>query len=226
MGAENQTKGRVSRREKKQATPTDFGTARSAGDLPGKHPAGRVVCYSAPVPPGFSPRGCKGRSPLHEITLILPLPAGKGVGGMGAGKKTKGKVGRREKKQATPTDSGTARSAGDLPGKPPNGHLHRRFSPCRLRLRRGDARGGAPCIRKLKISPFPPGRGARGWGQERKLKARLAGEKKSKPPQQIPERQGQPATCRASPPTGTYTAGSARAASGSGAGMQGAEPLA
>ena len=29
----------------------------------------------------------------------------------------------------------------------------------------GDARGEAPCIRKLKISPFPPGRGAGGWGQ-------------------------------------------------------------
>ena len=30
------------------------------------------------------PRGCKGRSPLHKITFSLPLPAGKGVGGMGA----------------------------------------------------------------------------------------------------------------------------------------------
>ena len=29
----------------------------------------------------------------------------------------------------------------------------------------GDARGEAPCIRKLKISPFPPGRGLGGWGQ-------------------------------------------------------------
>ena len=28
-------------------------------------------------------RGCKGRSPLHEKNLGLPLPAGKGVGGMG-----------------------------------------------------------------------------------------------------------------------------------------------
>ena len=29
----------------------------------------------------------------------------------------------------------------------------------------GDARGEAPCIRKLKISPFPPGRGSGGWGK-------------------------------------------------------------
>ena len=27
-----------------------------------------------PVPPGFKPRGCKGRSPLHKITINLPLP--------------------------------------------------------------------------------------------------------------------------------------------------------
>ena len=103
MGAGKKTKGRASRRQRKQATPVDSGTARSAGDLPGKPPAGRVVCYPAPVPPGFSPRGCKGRSPLHEITLILPLPAGKGVGGMGAEKKTKSRVGRQQRKQATPT---------------------------------------------------------------------------------------------------------------------------
>ena len=43
-----------------------------------------------------------------------------------------------------------------LAGTPPSpsGYLPRRFSPCRFRLRRGNARGGAPCIRKLKISPF------------------------------------------------------------------------
>ena len=51
----------------------------------------------------------------------------------------------------------------------------------------GDARGEAPCIRKQKISPFPPGKSALraragGWGQESKLKARLAGSKQGKPP--------------------------------------------
>ena len=101
MGAGKKTKGRVGGREKRQAAPTDSGTARSAGDQPGKPPAGRVVGYPAPVPPGFSPRGCKGRSPLHKKTKNLPLPAGKGVGGMGAGKKTKGRASRRQRKQAT-----------------------------------------------------------------------------------------------------------------------------
>ena len=52
---------------------------------------------------------------------------------------------------------------------PPPGYLPRRFSPCRFRLRRGDARGEAPCIRKLK-SPLPAGKSALraragGWGQ-------------------------------------------------------------
>ena len=51
-----------------------------------------------------SPRGCKGRSPLHKKTKNLPLPAGKSalrarVGGMGAEKQTKGKVGRRQRRQ-------------------------------------------------------------------------------------------------------------------------------
>ena len=120
-----------------KSPPTDSGTARSAGDQPGKPPAGRMVRYPAPVPPGFSPRGCKGRSPLHEITLILPLPAGKGGGWMGAGKKTKGRASRRQRKQATPVDSGTARSAGDQPGKPPNGHLLGKFCKCRRRFNAG-----------------------------------------------------------------------------------------
>ena len=85
-----------------------------------------MVRYPAPVPPGFSPRGCKGRSPLHKKTKNLPLP-------------------RR-------------------------------------------------------------GRGLGGWGQKIKLKAGLAGDQKGKPPQQIPERQRQPATCRASTPSGTANA--------------------
>jgi len=96
MGAGKQTEGRVSRRPKRQAPPL-------------RAPAGRVVCSPAPVPPPAQPRGCKGRSPLHEITLILPLPAGKGVGGMGAGKKLK------------------ARLAGDPKGKPPCGFRNGSF---------------------------------------------------------------------------------------------------
>ena len=64
-------------------------------------------------------RGCKGRSPLHKKTKSLPLPAGKGVGGMGATKTTNGRGSRRQRRQATPADTTAARSTGNQPGKPP-----------------------------------------------------------------------------------------------------------
>ena len=42
-------------------------------------------------------------------------------------------------------------------------------------------RGRSPRRNKLKVSPFPPGRGAGGWGKEIKPKARLAGDQPGKP---------------------------------------------
>ena len=67
-----------------------------------------------------------------------------------------------------------------LAGTPPSpsGYLPRRFSPCRFRLRRGDARGEAPCIRKLKISPFPGGEersASAGRGDGGRIKAKGRG---------------------------------------------------
>ena len=71
----------------------DSNAARDAdtiGDYPCRTPTPQVQ----QVPHGFRLRGCKGRSPLHKITLSPPLPAGKGVGGMGA--ETKLKAGQRQ----------------------------------------------------------------------------------------------------------------------------------
>ena len=58
-----------------------------------------------PVPPGFKPRGCKGRSPLHKITINLPLPRwGKGVGGeRGQENQLKLKAVATGDKESTPT---------------------------------------------------------------------------------------------------------------------------
>ena len=53
-----------------------------------------------PVPRPHPARGCKGRSPLHEITLGSPFPGGEGGWGMGAKKQTKVRVGRRQERQA------------------------------------------------------------------------------------------------------------------------------
>ena len=80
--------------------------------------------------------------------------------------------------------AGRASAAG---GTPPGGDSGGRVSRCRFRFSPGDARGEAPCIRKLKVSPFPPGRalcerGSGGWGQKSKLKAERAGDKAGTPP--------------------------------------------
>ena len=74
-------------------------------------------------------RGCKGRSPLHKKTKSLPLPAGKGAGGMGATKTTNGRDSRRQRRQATPADTTAARSAGDQSGKPPYRIQQRQVEP-------------------------------------------------------------------------------------------------
>ena len=58
-------------------------------EIPKAHPRRVQDWQGEPVPRGFSPRGCKGRSPLHMKSKNLPLPAGKGGGGMGAESKLK-----------------------------------------------------------------------------------------------------------------------------------------
>ena len=96
--------------------------ARLAGDQPGKppfghrqhppprRPAGQATHRAPatqvqPVPLSARARGCKGRSPLHENNLNIPLPRrGRGAGGWGKESKPK------------------ARLAGDQPGKPPFGY--------------------------------------------------------------------------------------------------------
>ena len=65
---------------------------------------------------------------------------------------------------------------------PPAGRLVRPHFPVPRGFSRGDARGAAPCMKKTLVSPFPPGRGSGGWGQETKLKAGFAGDRTGTPP--------------------------------------------
>ena len=51
--------------------------------LPALPPVNKQKPMVVQVPPGFSPRGCKGRSHLHEIILVSPFPPGRGSGGWG-----------------------------------------------------------------------------------------------------------------------------------------------
>ncbi len=136
-----------------------------------------------PVPPPAQARGCKGRSPLHKITLKLPLPRrGRGQGDRGQESKPK------------------AGLAGEEKGKPPRGHRNgkvgRRPPACAPPLGTCTAgtvsaanglmqgcRGRSPRRNKLIVSPFPGGEGGQGdRGQESKLTARLAGGEQGKPP--------------------------------------------
>ena len=56
---------------------------------------------------------------------------------------------------------------------PPQGHLYGRGIQCRTRSNAGDARGEAPCIRKLKTPPSPEGKGVGGMGAEKQAKSRV-----------------------------------------------------
>ena len=114
-----------------------------------------------PVPPGFSPRGCKGRSPLHKKTKNLPLPRrGRGGGGLSfpfgeGGQKSKLKAG----------------AAGNKEGKPPRqipGWLGEPTTPQRTvsatrsinRLRQSRARRSAMCTMASPVAepcPFMTG---------------------------------------------------------------------
>ena len=129
-----------------------------------------------PVPCPTQSRGCKGRSPLHKKTKNLPLPAGKSAlrargGGMGAEKQTKGGVSRHPAGQAPRQAPQWLVEPPTPGGRPPAGCLLRRFNPCRAPPSPGDARGEAPCIRKLKSPPSPPGKGAGDRGKQSKLTA-------------------------------------------------------
>ena len=103
-GGRIKTKGGGGKRQGKHTPPPGTTAAGRAANAGSKPPAGRVVCLPVPVPPGFSPRGCKGRSPLHKITLIPPsrweersASAGRGDGGR---KEREGSVSRRQRKHA------------------------------------------------------------------------------------------------------------------------------
>ena len=142
------------------------------------------------MPPGACPGNARGEAPCIRKLKSPPSPEGKGGGGMGAESKTKGKVGGR-----------------------PTGHAPRRVpdwqvEPVPPGACPGDARGEAPCIRKLKSPPSPEGKGDRGMGARKQAKGKV----------------GERPTGHA-PPVGTCMAGTVSAASGSRRGCRGRSPL-
>ena len=79
----------------------------ATGNKESTPPTERAVRPLPPVPPGFKPRGCKGRSPLHKITINLPLPRrGRALcerGRGNRGQESKRKAVATGDKESTPT---------------------------------------------------------------------------------------------------------------------------
>ena len=101
MGERNKAKGKVGRRQRKHATPWVPLTLSVPGNAGARPPLGTRFAGTVNAA-RVQPRGCKGQSPLHEITLVSPFPPGRGSGGIGAIRQTKGRVSRRQRKYATP----------------------------------------------------------------------------------------------------------------------------
>ena len=105
--------------------------------------------------------------------------------------------------------------------------------PCSgaARVQPRGCKGRSPLHKKTKNLPLSRRgralceRGSGGWGQQSKLKAGAAGDKQGKPPLRIPERQGQPATSRASPPPARDTRPCSGAARVQPRGCKGRSPL-
>ncbi len=168
--------------------------------LPKRHPVGWLAFFAA----------C---CPCLWLALLLPSPDPRSQSALPGGKGETKSLFRRGLRPRHPcTEPPAARTVpvvlvpGGIPCREP---LPVGFA-ANYGFSSGDARGEAPCIRKLKVSPFPLGRGSGGWGRQRQLTAGTAGGKEGKPPLRTPQRQGQPATSRASPRIGYSNGRSSR----------------
>ena len=118
--------------------------------------------------------------------------------------------------------AGSVSAAG---GKPTLSFPQRQGEPMPRGFRRGDARGEAPCIRKLKI---PPSRREGGRGDGGKKVSQRQGRQATKtavPPRRVPVRQGYPTTTSLHPPPGSCNAGLTSAARVQPRGCKGRSPL-
>ena len=148
--------------------------------------------------------GVPGAKPPAKLTYSLPLPAGKGVGGMGERKHTEGRDSRRPKRQAPlriPKRQGQPTTSRASP--PPA----RDTRPCSgaARVQPRGCKGRSPLHKKTKNLPLPGGEersasAGRGDGGRIKAKGRGGGRQTRQATLRIPERQGQPTTQTVKPP--------------------------
>ena len=105
---------------------------------------------------------CKGLRPLHPRGLN---PGGTGLPNVGDARRGRVPCFSGELVPVGCRESGLKKPA------TPWGYLYGRDCKCRRRFNARGAGGGSPRRNKLIVSPFPPGRGLGGWGQEGKLRA-------------------------------------------------------
>ena len=137
---------------------------------------------------------------------------------------TEGKSG--EQNRRSPAGAGFAPLFQCPAGQAPRRATPTQVQPAPLGFSPGDARGEAPCIRKLKISPFPEGgRGAGGWGQKNFDMAGKSGEQNRRAPAGCGFRPLFRCPAGQAPPPGNANAGSARATRIQPRGCKGRSPL-
>ena len=130
----------------------------------GSHAQGTRLAGSVSAAGGLMP-GRRGEAP-GEINFGTP-PSRREGGRGGWGQESKLK----------------ARLAGSKQGTPPRRARGSPPFPSAARIQSRGCKGQSPLHKKTKNLPLPAGKGAGGgWGQESKLKARLAGSKQGKPP--------------------------------------------
>ena len=192
---------------------------------------------------------------MHKKTKNPPFPGGEGGRGDRGKQLLLRQANPATEKASPPADAANALfpnaahgSSEGVPerrppprtGQAPAGYLPRRLNQCRPGSAPGDARGEAPCIRKLKTPPSPEGKGV---GRDRGKKALLrqanpATEKASPPPMprtpsfpmplpaQAPgHRNAAPRPTQGKPPPGTYPAGLTSATRIQPRGCKGRSPL-
>ena len=155
MGATKQAKGRGSGRQRRQAplrTPQRQGQPATSPSRAPQVPQ----TPAEPVPQAVQGRGAGGGSPRRNKLLVSPFHGGEersasAVGGIGGKNKAKGRVGRRQRRQAPPPpDTVAAWSVGSARGKPPAG--------CGITLPCPTKKEKIHCRRKIARTPcaLPP----------------------------------------------------------------------
>ena len=165
MGARKQAKGSVGRRQRRQAPRREPRRQGEPATKRARPPPGTANAHRASAAPRPAPGDARGEAPCIKKAKNLPLPAGKG--GMGADKQAKGRIGRRQRGQAPRLVPRRQGEPATKRASPPPGAANARRASAAPRPAPGDARGEAPCIKKLKISPFPGGEersASAGWG--------------------------------------------------------------